>query len=191
MSTCDQICDSVWELNEIFFSIKRPYPLWGMKKYTKDKNDDFLQEEEKDARSFMYPFRVPTLKRTEEITNMFYRSKVMHVNKFLSWTTYICVSHFSDETGIYPFCSLKSERNTGMYELNKTLYYLGMKLYNEDASGDWKTFAIFVYFKLQRLMVTFDMSAVCPYICVQVREEYGNRCWKPYYYFFATKSWDE
>jgi len=187
MSTCDQICDSVCKLNEVFFKEKHPYPVWEMKKYTKDKDDEFLKLKKKYNRSFMFPCSVPTLQKTEETMNMFYSSKVMQVNPSLAWITYICSSHFSYETGIYPFCSLETERKTELHELNKTLYYLGKDMMEEYPCGEWNTFAMFVYFKPRRLMVTLDMSADIPYICVNRREEYGNRSWRPCYYFFSKK----
>jgi len=188
MTTYDKLCYRAWDLCEVLFD-ESDYPEWVKKRYTKDKDDKLLQLPEKDMRSFQYPFGVPTLTKTEEM-KMYFRSKVIHINPSLAWITYFCRGHFSDETGIDPF-GKKSQRNTELYELNKTIHSLGMELKKEDLSGDWSTYAIFVYIKEKRLMVMFDMSAPCPYICVQMLGDDGKRQWKSLYYFFARRSWDE
>jgi len=117
---------------------------------------------------------------------MYFRSKVIHINPSLAWITYFCRSHFIDETGIDPF-GKKSQRNTELYEL-KTIHSLGMELKKTDIFGEWNTYAIFVYIKEKILMVMFDMSAPCPYICVQMLGNDGKRQWKSLYYFFARRS---
>jgi len=188
MTTYDKLCYRVWNLCQILFD-HSDNPERVMKRYTKDNDGDFLHLQEKDMLSFLYPSSVPTLKRTEEENMMFFRSKVITINfnPSFEWITYFSRCHFTDETGIDPFDEIPA-LDTVVYELNKTIHTLGMKLNREDPSEDWITFAIFVYVKEKRLMVMFDMSAPCPYICVQNMEEDGKRQWKSLYYFFFRRS---